>query len=166
MTGYLFFTAVGILWGFKKPLAYFSFDSINSVSYTSVLQRTFNLNVAVADPNNPSEVEEIEFAMVDQADYAGIDEYIKVHGLHDASMAEQRRAKRLNVNKPPLGAQDGDLDAEDEETELQKAERALQDQEDDEEEDYDPGSDEDSDGSGASQDEEDGENESDAEDEE
>lgn len=99
--------------------------------------------------------------MLDQADYAGIDEYVKEHGLQDASLAEQRRAKKLNINPPaeseagPAASGDG---GEDGETELQKAERLLQDEEDEEEEDYDPGQDEDeSDGSGSSDDDDEGE---------
>jgi hypothetical protein len=156
--GFLFFTSVGIIWGFKKPLSYFSFDCINSVSYTAILRNTFNLNIAVQNPDDPSKPHELEFGMLDQADYAGIDEYVKEHGLQDASLAEQRRAKKLNVNPPAerdagAGA-NGDAD-ENGETELQKAERLLQDDEDEEEEDYNPGSEEEdeSDGSGSSDDE-------------
>lgn len=101
--------------------------------------------------------------MVDQEDYAGIDAYVKKHGLNDASMAEQRRAKKLNVNGPSKPKTEGGADdqaakdaveGDEEETELQKAERLLQDAEDDEEEDYDPGSEGDSEGEGDSSDEE------------
>ncbi|KAF2728655.1 Rtt106-domain-containing protein [Polyplosphaeria fusca] len=148
--GYLFLTKVGILWGFKKPLAYLDFASVNSVSYTAVLRNTFNLVVATQNG-------EIEFAMVDQADYSGINEYIQKHDLQDASMAAARRAKKLNVNPPAekeSGA-NGTADGDDGETELQKAERMLQDEEDDEEEDYDPGSGE-SDGSGSDSEDEGG----------
>ncbi|KAF2809388.1 Rtt106-domain-containing protein [Mytilinidion resinicola] len=156
--GFLFFTSVGIVWAFKKPIAYFSFDSINAVSYTSVLQRTFNLNIGVV-ADDESKPQEIEFSMLDQADYAGIDAYIKKHGLQDASMAEQRKAKRLNVN-PAIKAENGageEEDGEDGETELQKAERLLQDQEDEEEEDYDPGNEGESDGSGSEEEDDEGE---------
>jgi hypothetical protein len=89
--------------------------------------------------------EEIEFSMLDQADFAGIDDYIKRHGLNDASLAAGRRAKRYGVNDPKVkdeanGAGENgavaaeDEDMEDGETELQKAERLLQDEEDEEEE--------------------------------
>lgn len=91
--------------------------------------------------------------MVDQADFAGIDTYLKKHSLQDASMAEARRAKKLNVNKKAAeveGAEDGG-----EEGELQKAQRELEDQEDEEEEDYDPGSEGESEGSGTSEEDED-----------
>jgi hypothetical protein len=155
LPGYLFFTAVGILYGFKKPLAYFDFASINSIAYAAVLRNTFNLAIT-------TQTQEIEFGMLEQADYAGINDYVQKHGLQDASLAAARRAKKLNVNKSKdksngtdgaaaAGADDG----EEEESELQKAERELQDQEDDEEEDYDPGSEGESEGSGSESDEED-----------
>jgi hypothetical protein len=154
--GYLFFTSVGILYGFKKPLAYFDFASINSIAFAAVLRNTFNLVIT-------TQTQEIEFGMLDQADYAGINEYIQTHGLQDASLAAARRAKKLNVNKTK-GKENGTDgataaaadDDEEEEGELQKAERELQDQEDDEEEDYDPGSEGESEGSGSESEGDDG----------
>lgn len=161
-TGYLFFLSTGILFGFKKPLVFFSFENIESVSYTSVLQRTFNLNITTR-VDEEQEPQEFEFSMIDQADYAGIDAYIKNHQLQDASLAEARRAKKYNVNGGKAAGADGEqngegataTEGEEEETELQKAQRELEDQEDEEEEDYDPGSEGDSDGSGSSSEEED-----------
>ncbi|KAJ5275917.1 hypothetical protein N7524_002070 [Penicillium chrysogenum] len=155
--GYLFLLSTGILFAFKKPLLFFSFATIDSVSYTSVLQRTFNLNV-MARPENGSEEDnqEFEFSMIDQDNFSGIDTYIKWHGLQDASLAEARRAKVYNVNKAggeDTAAPTGEAAGEDE-SELQKAQRELEDQEDEEEEDYDPGSD-DSEGSGSSSEEDD-----------
>lgn len=141
MAGYLFFLGVGIVFGFKKPLSFFPFSAIDSLSYTSVLQRTFNLVIAARDPIT-DEVKDVEFSMLDQADFAGIDEYVKRHGLNDASMAAERRAKAFNVNKEKKGDVNGDAGegagagAEDGQTELQKAEQLLQDEEDEEEEDY------------------------------
>ncbi|KAF7597457.1 hypothetical protein BBP40_003704 [Aspergillus hancockii] len=152
--GYLFFLSTGILFGFKKPLVFFAFENVDSISYTSVLQRTFNLNI-VARPTSSDETQELEFSMIDQADFAGIDTYIKKHGLQDASLAEARRAKRYNIN----GAKTEEENTEnaegavEEESELQKAQRELEDQEDSDEEDYDPGSDGESDGSGSSSEE-------------
>ena len=148
--GFLFFLENGIFFGFKKPLVFFDFDSIESISYTSVLQRTFNLNISYK-PTPDSEPEEIEFSMLDQADFAGIDAYIKRHELQDASMADARRAKKLNVNKQRGEPKtDGRAnEEEDDRTELQKAEAELEDAEDEEEEDYDPGSEGESEGSGS-----------------
>ncbi|KAL4881484.1 histone chaperone rtt106 [Aspergillus karnatakaensis] len=152
--GYLFFLSTGIFFGFKKPILFFAFESVDSISYTSVLQRTFNLNV-VARALGSDETQEFEFSMIDQADYSGIDTYIKTHGLQDASLADARRAKRYNINGAKTEENAG-ADAQDAgESELQKAQRELEDQEDEEEEDYDPGSDGESEGSGSSSEEED-----------
>ncbi|KAL4741705.1 histone chaperone rtt106 [Aspergillus similis] len=150
--GYLFFLSTGIFFGYKKPLLFFAFENIDSISYTSVLQRTFNLNV-VARALGSDETQEFEFSMIDQADYSGIDTYIKTHGLQDASLAEARRAKRYNINgaKTEENAEADNQEAE--ESELQKAQRELEDQEDEEEEDYDPGSEGESEGSGSSSEE-------------
>jgi hypothetical protein len=156
----LFFLSTGILFGFKKPLLFFSFANIDSTSYTSVLQRTFNLSIATRGDAS-EETQEFEFSMIDQADFAGIDAYVKRHGLQDASLAEARRAKKYNVNglkgEEAAAAAADEEGAEGAESELQKAERELEDQEDEEEEDYDPGSEGESEGSGSSSEEE-GEN--------
>ncbi|ETI22346.1 hypothetical protein G647_06420 [Cladophialophora carrionii CBS 160.54] len=161
--GYLFFLSNGIFFGFKKPLAFFAFEDIESISYTSVLQRTFNLNIAYrtsggggdADENP---IQEVEFSMLDQADFAGIDEYVKRHGLQDASLAEARRAKKVTTNPKsnstqngdPAGEGEGQGEDQDTRTELEKAQQQLDDEEDEEEEDYDPGSEGESEGSGSS----------------
>ena len=152
--GYLFLLPNGIFWGFKKPLEFLAFDVIESVSYTSVLQRTFNMNIAFR-PTAEANVQEFEFSMIDQADFAGIDAYVKRHGLHDSSMAEQRRAKKVNVNGTK-GEMTEDEGAE--EGELDKARREAEDLEDEEEDDenFDPGSEGESEGSGSSSEEEDG----------
>ena len=138
-SGFLFFLENGVLFGFKKPLAYFPFSAIYAISYQSVLQRTFNLVISVQeDPS--ADARDVEFSMLDQADFAGIDEYVKRHGLNDASMADERRAKAYNVNKEKKRADaDGEpaaVPGAEEQSELQKAEQQLQDEEDDEEEDY------------------------------
>ncbi|EKG10826.1 protein of unknown function DUF1747 eukaryote [Macrophomina phaseolina MS6] len=165
--GFLFFTSVGIVFGFKKPLVYFSFGSVESISYTSVLQRTFNLNITT-NPSGPEEKsQEIEFSMIDQADYTGIDQYIKEHGLNDASMAAQRKAQMYNVNGPGEGkGEGGETAADDGETELEKAARMLEDEEDEDEEDYDPGSEGESEGEGTSSEDEDDDDEEEGEEDE
>lgn len=155
--GYLFFTSVGILYGFKKPLAFFDFAAVNSIAYAAVLRNTFNLVIT-------TQTQEIEFSMLDQENFAGINEYVQKHGLQDASMAAERRAKKLNVNPPAdkgkeNGAAAAGAQGEEEESELQKAERELQDQEEDEEEDddFDPGSEGESEGEGSDSEEDEGE---------
>lgn len=141
--------ACGIIFGFKKPILFFPIEDLQSISYTSILQRTFNLVVDTDDNGS------MEFSMLDQADYGGIDDYVKRHGLNDASMAAERQAKKYNINKKEEGT-NGDGVAE-EQTELAKAqaeaEAQLQEDEDEEEEDYDPGSEGESEGEGSSDDE-------------
>ena len=161
--GYLFFLPNGILWGFKKPLVFLQHASIQSVAYTSVLQRTFNLSIEVA--RDEETTEELEFSMLDQEDYGGIDAYIKRYGLADKSMAEQRKAKLAGVNV--VKDEDGNVIGHVQAGELEKAEREaggaaggggtldeLGDEDDsDEGEDYDPGSEGESEGSGSSDEE-------------
>lgn len=142
---------MGIVWGFKKPLAFFDFASINSVSYTAVLRNTFNLVIT-------TQTGEIEFGMLDQADYAGINDYVQKHGLQDASMAATRRAQKVNINPSSEKANgaNGPAGQDDGLSELQRAEQQLQDMEDEEEEDYQPGSEGESEGSGTDSEEEEG----------
>jgi hypothetical protein len=168
--GFLFFLPTGILWGFKKPLLFLPLERIVAVSYTNVLQRTFNMVVELEeDPEdaNSSLEKEIEFAMLDQEDYQGIDEtYVRRHGLADRSMAERRKAKRELAENAKKAAGEGEGDDDGNEhaegdaggmTALELAEREaeqrLQDEEDELEEDYDPGSEGDSEGEGESSEE-------------
>lgn len=150
MIGYLFFLKDGIFFGFKKPLLFFPFDSIESTSYTSVLQRTFNLNIEYKT-GAEAEPQEIEFSMIDQADFAGIDGYLKKHQLQDASMAEARRAKKVGANAVRKEGDDG-TDGDDR-TELQKAQEEMEDEEDEDDDDFEVDEDADSDGSGTSEEE-------------
>jgi len=126
------------------------------VSYTSVLQRTFNLNIAYSTVYPTPEEKEVEFSMIDQTQFVGIDSYVKKHELQDASMAEARKAKRHTINAR-RGAEPDTAENRDEPGELQKAEQQIHDEEDEEdelEEDYDPGSEGESEGSGTSSEEE------------
>lgn len=161
--GYLFFLPNGILWGFKKPLLFLPHERLAAVSYTSVLQRTFNLSVEVDTSSTEGGAveessEEFEFSMLDQQDFDGISEYVKRYGLADKSMAEQRKAKLHNVNA--VKDEDGNVIGNAEAGELEKAaaeaEQAAMDEEDEDEEDYDPGSEGESEGSGTSSEEESG----------
>ncbi len=198
--GYLFFLENGILWGFKKPLLFIPLDRIAAISYTSVLQRTFNMVVevftggkkedgnAIGNGNEgEEETEELEFSMLDQEDYAGINEtYVARHGLQDRSLADQRKAKRqLLENAKGAGSKKGGADGDNEDnanghadgldddglTEIgraqREAEQLLQDEEDEDEEDYDPGSEGESEGSGtSSEDDDDDDDDGDEEDDE
>ncbi|PHH76103.1 hypothetical protein CDD80_1833 [Ophiocordyceps camponoti-rufipedis] len=168
--GFLFFLENGILWGFKKPLIFIPLDRVAAISYTNILQITFNIVVEVFLSEGEG-TEEVEFSMLDQQDYGGIDNYIKLNRLQDRSMAEQRKGK-LQLAENRREAEGGENGVEGNEmSELQRAhveaEQQLQDDEDDEEEDYDPGSDGESEGSGESSDGEDDEDdEADEDDEE
>lgn len=133
-----------------------------AVSYVNVLQRTFNLVIEVdvrykkSDETYEEETEEFEFGMLDQEDFGDIDAYVKRHGLQDASMADQRKAKRLGINT--VKGEDGSKVDVGDSGELQKAElelgdELLDDDEGTEGEDYDPGTDGESEGSGSSSDE-------------
>ncbi|KAK6071755.1 hypothetical protein SCUP515_07759 [Seiridium cupressi] len=163
--GYLFFLENGILWAFKKPLLFIPVDRIAAVSYTSVLQRTFNMAVEIFTNEGGDEeaTEEIEFSMLDQEDYGGINEnYVMRKGLQDRSMADQRKAKKElaeNAKGKKGGDENGDANGSADPglglSELQKAEQQLEDEEDEDEEDYDPGSEGDSEGSGSSSDDDD-----------
>jgi len=133
---------------FKKPLIYFSFAAIESVSYTSITKRTLNLSIHVAEERGDAE---FEFSMIDQEEYTGIDTYIKKNRLNDASMAEVRRAKKHNVNGKE------EADGED----AGNLQKALEELEDEEEEDYVPGKDKDDDGSESDDSEEDDEGDDD-----
>lgn len=165
--GYLFFLENGILWGFKKPLIFIPLSRIAAISYTSILQITFNIVVEVFSGEG-EDSDELEFAMLDQQDYGGIDNYIKLNRLQDRSMAEQRKGKlqlaeNRGLKKNAADGEDGEAgetgaQAGDGMTELQRAEleleQQMQEDEDEDEEDYDPGSEGDSEGSGESSDEE------------
>ena len=133
---------------------------VQSVSYTSITKRTFNLNIHVHsgaptagdDDGVETGGDEVEFAMIDQADYTGIDAYIRKHRLNDASMAEMRRAVVYNINKNKADKDtDGTAttttitttttgaDAAAEGTSISDLQKALEQAEDEEEgEDYDP----------------------------
>ncbi|TFB01620.1 Histone chaperone [Trichoderma ghanense] len=176
--GFLFFLENGILWGFKKPLIFIPTNRIAAISYTNILQITFNMVVEVFIDEDGN-TEELEFGMLDQQDYGGIDDYVKMNGLQDRSMAEQRKAKlQLAENKGPKKkdgeAENGDAGAAGGEgdgmTELERAqleaEQQLQDEEDEDEEDYDPGSEGDSEGSGSSSDDDDDDDDDDEDDDE
>lgn len=165
--GFLFFLENGILWGYKKPLLFIPLNRIAAISYTNILQITFNMVVEVFSADgDESANEELEFGMMDQQDYGGIDDYIKDNRLQDRSMAEQRKGKlQLAENKAAAkkgaenGEADGAVNGDDGLTELERAQKDLeqqaQDEEDEDEEDYDPGSDGDTDGSGSSSDDDD-----------
>ncbi|EPS37051.1 hypothetical protein H072_9337 [Dactylellina haptotyla CBS 200.50] len=142
--GFLFFLQDAIIWGFKKPLHCFEFDSIESSSYTSITQRTFSLTIRALEQFGGKEV---EFSMIDQIEHPAIDEYLRRNQLKDASMAEARRAKVLpSLAKENTGAK----------SELQAAENEIlamdnEDDDEDDDDDYEEDGDEDRSDSGNSE---------------
>lgn len=90
--GLLFFLPTYIFFGFKKPLLLFRLKDILSVSYASITRSTFNVVVKYWDSVTNSD-NEIEFSMIDQSHYNEINSYVTVKGLHNDSMAENRKAK-------------------------------------------------------------------------
>ncbi|KAI9799132.1 MAG: hypothetical protein M1826_005554 [Phylliscum demangeonii] len=175
--GFLYFLPTGILWGFRKPLLFFAMPDILSVSYTSVLQRTFDLNLshatapadaldATATPTTATATAtdlatattDFVFSMIDQADFAGIDAYVKRHGLHDASMAERRRAAPIAGRSAVKAEEEEEVPLrgrrKDGEQGVNGVERKEEDEEEEDDEDeggenYDPGSEGQSEGSGS-----------------
>lgn len=122
--GYLYFLSTGILYGFRKPIMFFPLGTIREVTFTNILQRTFNLVVSTE-----GDVEGEEFGMIDQAVFAGIQGYSEKHRIQDASLSEQRKAKKV-----------GRTNQESQEAgELEKAVKEYEeeyDDDDDEEEDF------------------------------
>ncbi|CAN8104493.1 unnamed protein product [Discula destructiva] len=179
--GFLFFLPNGILWGYKKPLLFIPLDRIVAVSYTNVLQRTFDIAVEVDVSHAPAaptsqqqqqqqnqtaeeeeqqngsgvRTEEIVFSMIDHEDYSVIDDnYIQRHGLNNSSMAAGRRAKRQLRENGGKAVQANGVTVAPEDAALERAEEILEeDEEDEEEEDYDPGSEGESEGEGSSSEE-------------
>lgn len=157
--GFLFFLSTGIIWAFKKPLIFFAFDSIDSIFYSSIVQRTFSLNIETRVAETGNELKNFEFSIIDQTEFPGIDGYVKRHGLADASMAEQRRARKLNINgnKAEKGADDEDGPGELEKAAMEAEKAATNDEDDEDEEDdenFDPGSEGESEGEGTSEEQE------------
>lgn len=119
--GFLYFLESGILYGFRKPVLFFPLSTVREVTFTNILQRTFNLVVSTED-----NVEGEEFGMIDQAVFAGIQGYTAKHQIQDASLSEQRKAKKVGkANQEP-----------DETGELEKAVKEYEDMHGDDAEDF------------------------------
>ncbi|EWC45718.1 hypothetical protein DRE_05055 [Drechslerella stenobrocha 248] len=88
--GFLFFLKDAIIWGFKKPMYCFLFESVESSSYSNITQRTFSLTIRTLEHYGGKE---IEFSMIDQAEHPAIDDYLRRNQLKDASLTEARRAR-------------------------------------------------------------------------
>ncbi|KAF2229989.1 Rtt106-domain-containing protein [Viridothelium virens] len=193
--GFLYFLGIGLVFGFKKPILLFQHHHIDSISFTNVLQRTFNIVITVSRSGLGSSVEgseekteEFEFSMIDQAEYAEIDTWVKKHALNDHSMAQQRKAKKIDpTNGKDSGAGEteggakSDRKRKEDKYEPGELERAAKqadqelrdgededDEDDEEDEDFSAGSGGESEGEGSTSEddgEDDSEGEADSEDE-
>ncbi|CCH41846.1 Histone chaperone [Wickerhamomyces ciferrii] len=91
--GLLYFLPNHILFGFKKPILLFDSQNIDSISYSSITRVTFNVTLVLKDG------EKFEFSMIDQSDFANIDNYIKNKEVQDRSMSDELKAKKLTKNQ-------------------------------------------------------------------
>ncbi|KAJ5709958.1 hypothetical protein N7493_009550 [Penicillium malachiteum] len=158
--GYVFFLRTGILFGFKKPLMFFSIDRIASYFITGVGNHSFDLNLLVK-PINDIEGEHGKYAItiLDFKDLDKLSDYMKKYtGLSDkGSFSEDLRAPEHKNGKKRDASGTARAGAEEEESELRKAVQDYENQEDEDESDgpdYDPGTEGESEGSGQSSDEE------------
>lgn len=77
-----------VFYGFRKPLKLFILAEIDSISFTLVTSRTFNVVVQLLDGSVH------EFEQISHSFFNMFQNYIARHNLSDQSMAEERRAKR------------------------------------------------------------------------
>lgn len=94
--GCLYFLPEGILYGFKKPTIFFPLNSISSTFFCNIMQHTFNLVLVLKENHSPlgSSISDktIEFSLIEQSEYTGIDSYIQTCGINDSSMSEEKMA--------------------------------------------------------------------------
>lgn len=106
--GFLFFLPTGILFGFKKPTLFFPISSLASNVITNITQRTFDLTLTLKQgcqvlgsagykTTKEGDNDTVQFSMIEQSEYGGIEAYTKKLGINDQSMAEERKA--IIVNK-------------------------------------------------------------------
>lgn len=86
--GMLYFLPDHILFGFKKPILLFKSTDIVSITYSSITRLTFNVTLITKDE------QKYEFSMIDQTEYAKIDEYVKMKEVTDKSMSEELKATK------------------------------------------------------------------------
>ncbi|CAI4049882.1 hypothetical protein N7582_004777 [Saccharomyces uvarum] len=114
--GTLYFLPDNIIFGFKKPILLFDASDIESITYSSITRLTFNATLVTKDG------EKYEFSMIDQTEYAKIDDYVKRKQMKDKSMSEELKAKSKNKAQQPT---DGETDQP---SILQEATRQMQDE--------------------------------------
>ncbi|KAI9263229.1 hypothetical protein BDA99DRAFT_571939 [Phascolomyces articulosus] len=121
--GCLYFLPHGILFGFKKPVYYFPLNVLASTFYSGITQHTFNLTLVLRKGKGPlgslfnnKEEEDggatLEFSMIEQSEFGGIDEYIKKMGINDKSMSEENMAPETKARKNAAAQQQEEQEGE------------------------------------------------------
>lgn len=128
--GFLFFLPTGILFGFKKPTLFFPISSLASTVITNITQRTFDLTLTMRPgtqilgsagfkTTKEGDDDTVQFSMIEQSEYGGIEAYTKKLGVNDHSMAEERKAvvvnKKDDDEKKASNKEQGDDDEDSEE---------------------------------------------------
>lgn len=88
--GTLYFLPDHLIFGFKKPILLFKSVDIEAITYSSITRLTFNVTLTTKDEKK------FEFSMIDQNEFAKIDEYVKRKQVKDKSMSEELKAKSKN----------------------------------------------------------------------
>lgn len=107
--GNLYFLPEGILYGFKKPTVFFPLSCIASTVFCSITQRTFDIALTVRRGHQPlgsslglgktDDDTRIDFSMIEQSEYAAIDDYIKKARISDRSLDEEFKAPETKAAK-------------------------------------------------------------------
>ncbi|KAI8064730.1 hypothetical protein BC940DRAFT_305201 [Gongronella butleri] len=125
--GALYFLPQGILFGFKKPTLFVPANAIAATLFTSITQRTFDLNVclqkdavplgaarATLAPWETDDGLAFTFSMIDQSEYGGITDYTQRLKIVDSSISEATKAVEHNVNAGAYKKEDNEDDENDE----------------------------------------------------
>lgn len=94
--GLLYLLEDFLFYGFRKPLKLLLIAEIESISFTLVTSRTFNIVVQLLDETVH------EFEQISHAFYDRFQEYITRHGLSDQSLAAERKAKKQKTGPSEL----------------------------------------------------------------
>ncbi|QLL32540.1 hypothetical protein HG536_0D00620 [Torulaspora globosa] len=85
--GTLYFLPDHLIFGFKKPILLFQSVDIEAITYSSITRLTFNVTLITKGE------QKFEFSMIDQNEFAKIDEYVKRKQVKDKSMSAELKAK-------------------------------------------------------------------------
>lgn len=123
--GFLFFLPTGILFGFKKPTLFFPVSSLASTVITNITQRTFDLTLTLRPESKilgsagfrttkDGDDDTVQFSMIEQSEYGGIEAYTKKVNINDHSMTEERKAVNKGENQDETNeGNNGDDDGQD-----------------------------------------------------